>query len=1148
MKYFINGQDRAPIFKRREMTMLSFLSKMIKLIAGFVLLFTLGAYSITDAQQVSLKVHNVNLKDVISQIKKQTGYNFLFDEDLISKLPSVSINTYNKDIRYVLKDLSSKLPIMFKIKDEHIIVLGRKNNINTVFNQTEVEIKGTVRDSSGNPIQGVSIAIKDSRKNAIATDANGRFIITVKKDEVLIFSFVGYLTQEFKVEKDQDLNVVMRPDEHGLEEVVVVGFAKQKKESMVSAVSTVKGSELRMPNRSLSNNLSGQIPGLIAIQRRGEPGFDNAEFWIRGQSSFTGGTSPLILVDGIPRNMNDIEPDEIETFTLLKDAAATAIYGAEGANGVVLITSKRGIVQKTAISYRGEYSISNPTRLPSFLGSVDYLSLYNEALKNEGRAPAFDQDLIDKYATGIDRDLYPSVNWMDLLRDQTHNTRHTLNFRGGGDRMRFFVSGAYYSENGIFKQNENSKFDYNNNIGVKRYNLRSNIDLNVTKSTLLSVDLSGQYLQRNHPGYNSDDLFTRFTFTPPYLFPMIYSDGTIAGHPRASNNRVNPYNLLMESGYGRQWTSGIQSRIDLVQDLDVLTKGLKIKGTVSYDANSVFAMTRYRSPAESIATGRDDTGKLIFSTISNGSPNFGEPIETNTGDKNIYLEGSLSYARKFSDKHDVTGMLLYYQKEKQFHDQALTFRKQNYVGRFTYIFDNRYSVEGNFGLTGSENFSKGNRFGFFPAVGVAWVLSNEPYYNSSLKYWLSEAKLRFSVGRTGNDNLGEGARFVYRGTFNTAAGGYPLGIGGSGSQNAIAGLIEGRFESPGLTWEIEDKLNYGVDLGFLKDRVKLQLNYFDNNRYSILLQRRTVSASTGFRQAPYQNYGKVNNKGFDGGLTSNFKIGQVGIAARANYTFARNKILEYDEVPQVYPWMNITGTRLNSQNLYTAEGLYSINDFNVTETDGIKTYQLKEGLPQSALGAGIKPGDIRYKDLNGDGIINQFDQERDKVSPSIPEVMYGFGLNVDYKGFYANVFFQGAGKVSTVLGAQNPNGFFPFASGVDESSVRTEGLNRWTEENPSENVLFPRLRTTDFQHNRVASTWWLRDASFLRLKNIEIGYQIPKSVMEKWKARAARIYIMGYNIHSWDKIKMWDPEMGNLNAGMAYPLPRTFTFGLELTF
>jgi TonB-linked SusC/RagA family outer membrane protein len=1121
----------------------------------FIFLFCTTVFSFTPrnafSQEKIIIDHDqlVTVDQVFKIIKKQTDYRFIYPKELFNEAPKVQLKKGEIFVTKLLEQSLTSNKFHFEVSNGSIIVIKENAKPVVVLKEIQrIEVSGKVVDGSGQPLIGANILEKGT-KNGTLADLDGNFKLTVKdKNAVLVVSYTGFLIKEVPVNlKTTDLTIVLQDDATLLDDVVVVGFGKQKKQSVVSSIATIKGEELKMPTRSLSNNLSGRLAGVIAVQRSGEPGYDNSEFWIRGISSFKGGTTPLVLVDGIPRKMNDIEPDEIETFSLLKDAAATAIYGAEGANGVVLITSKRGKIQKTLISYRTEYSLLQPTRLPEFLGAVDFMNLANEALGNEGQPSLYSPELIARTQSGLDPDLYPDVQWLDLLQKTTNNQRHTLNFRGGGEKARFFISGSYFGESGLFKSNPNA--DYESNIGLKRYNLRSNVDFDVTNTTLLRVDLSGQYLETNYPGIGTTTLFQRMTIAPPNLFPMIFSDGTLSAHPRQeraspTGNRSNPYNLLMESGYTKEWRSGLQSKVALEQKLDVITDGLMVKGVVSYDSDSYYASDRRKTEAQFAASGRDINGNLIYAQKSD-VVSLGDATERSSGNKNIYVETSLNYAKTFNDKHAVGGMLLYYQKETQYNYEALAYRKQAYIGRATYMFDRRYSIEVNFGKTGSEAFAEGNRFGFFPAVGVAWVASNENFFEG-VKDVINELKIRASVGRTGNDNTG-GERFLYMGTFVDASG-YPIGIGGSGALNSIGGYTEGRFAAPGLSWEIEDKRNIGIDLGLFNNNITLQADYFDNQRYNILLQRNTVSATAGFNQSPWQNFGKVNNKGIDLSLNTKKHFGDFLVGLRGTLTYAKNKIIEYDELKQPYSWMNITGTSLNTPNLFVAEGLYTVDDFDLSVVNGANVYTLKAGLPVSMLSANNQPGDIKYKDLDGNGKIELlFDQSRNVAKPSVPEMVYGLGFDVEYKNFYLNAFFQGAGNVSAVLGGDNPQGFFPFTFGVEESSVRKEGLNRWTAANPSQDVLYPRLRTGPYFHNTAGSTWWLRDASYIRLKNVEIGYSVDKSLLKKLGFTTGRVYVMGNNLYVWDKIKMWDPEIGNTNAGMNYPIPRTVTFGLELT-
>ncbi|GAE21603.1 TonB-dependent receptor [Bacteroides pyogenes] len=1124
----------------------------------FLFLLLLFLFTTTSASNIywqstffNIQITQKSVHQVFKEIERNSEFIIFYRDGVVDLNRKVNIDVTNQPVDKVLNQLFANTDNDFTIKDRQIIIYKKSDSDKKDSLQQGEEkkrITGVVTDAKGESIIGVNVVVKDHPSIGTVTDAEGRYKIMVPQNDniTLLFSFLGYNTEEVKVKARSNINVVMYEDLKTLDEVVVIGYGKQKKNSVVSSINAISPAELAVSsNRNLTNNLAGQVPGLIAVQRSGEPGYDSSEFWIRGVSSFKGGTNPLVLVDGVPRDMQDIETDEIESFTLLKDAAATAVYGAEGANGVILITSKRGNSQKPRISFRAEGTILTPTRLPKFMNSVETLELFNEALNNEGTASIRTPEDIAKYGPGADRDLYPDTDWLkEMLREHTYNMRYTLNVRGGSDRARYFVSGAFYQENGIFKENEKNKWD--NNIGLKRYNLRSNIDFNATNTTLVKVDLSGQYLQTNYPGVATNQIFNAMCRTPSYLLPAVYSDGTIAGHPRPSSNRVNPYNLLANSGYTKEWRTAIQSKVEVEQKLDFITSGLKWKGIVSFDAGMQYVAKRTMTPNQYVATGRNEDGELIFNKVVEGSDVLSESL-SNSSDKKIYFETAFDYNRSFAEKHEVTGMLLYMQKETQYHNNALPYRKQGLVGRMTYSYDGRYFVEGNFGYTGSETFAKGYRFGFFPAIGIAWYTSNEPYYPAALKKIVNKLKFRTSMGRTGNDDTG-GARFLYRGTMKQNAGSYNIGFSNSGPLGGIGnGIVEGQFESPFITWEIEDKQNYGIDIGLFDNRIDLQVDYFNNKRKSILLQRNTVLNVTGFQQMPWQNFGIVKNQGVDASVMIHEQIGQVKLSARGNFTFARNEIVEFDQVPQIYPWLEKKGTRLNSNKLYIADGLYTFDDFNITGEGLNRTYELKPGVV-TGLSSGLRPGDIKYKDLNNDGRIDSNDQVEDVGNPTVPEIVYGFGFNAEWKGFYAGIFFQGAGKTSTILGTGASATFFPFQWGIEESAVRSVVSNRWTEQNPSQEVMFPRMHSNGFTNNITPSTWWMRDAGFLRLKNIEFGYSFEKRTLKKLKLEALRFYIQGSNLYVWDSIKMWDPEQGNKNGGFAYPLNRTFTLGLDFTF
>lgn len=1021
-------------------------------------------------------------------------------------------------------------------------------------------ISGLITESNGDPIIGATILVKGTTRGT-TSDLDGKYSIKVADGEELEFRYIGFATTIRSIKKDmKTINIRMEADAVSLDDVVVVGYGQQKKESVVSSMSAIGPAELSVKTRSLTNNIAGKVSGLIAVQRSGEPGWDDAQFWIRGVSSYAGGTSPLVLVDGVPRKMNDIDVDEIESFAVLKDAAATAVYGAEGANGVVLITSKRGKSQKTVVNVSAQYGIASPLRLPNLMGSYDFLSLFNEASWNDAGNPQVNyiapvsDGLLEKYRLGVDPDLYPNANWMGMLKEHTQNQRYTINFRGGGEKVRFFVSGAYYTEDGIYKENKGAEFD--SNVKFSRYNLRSNIDFDLSRTTRMSVDMSGQYVNRVAPSKTANDIFNGMTLTPVHLIPLIYSDGTASEHPEADNSglRQNPYNFLYYSGYSKSWDATFQSKVMLEQDLDFITKGLSIKGTVSFDANSNQYVNRTMEPNKYNATGRDADGKLIYKLIKSGSALSNPSSGASGGSKKIYLEAAFNYKNTFAKKHDVTGMLLYNQKETQNQNAGglslLPYRKQSVVARFSYGYDNRYMLEGSFGMTGSENFAPGNRWGIFPAIGGAWFISHEKWFEPVIST-INKLKMRASYGKTGNDNLGDLGRFPYMPNLNTGAGGINLGISGDSNGNAqnwMGGYAESNAAAPLLRWEVEDKINVGFDLGLLDGRVDLSVDYFSNKRKDILIRRNTIPSMAGLQQGPMQNFGVVTNKGIDGNITFKEHIGKLNLTFRGNFTYTNNEIIECDEIFHPLGYQDLTGHNIGTPFLYIAEGLYTPDDFDITyhPVTGAESYKLKADRPNP--GSQVSPGDIKYADLNHDMQINDNDQTYNSgMNATTPKTVYGIALDAEFKGFFAGVFFQGASGVSMNLMGKSEN-FMPFKNGKDASSARKEAMSRWTASNPyHQDVLYPRMHSTDFSYNLRPSTWWYRDASFIRLKNVEFGYQFNKKQLKSLHMQNLRIYVQGTNLATWDDVKYWDPE-SNERSGAKYPISRSWTGGVEITF
>ena len=1046
----------------------------------------------------------------------------------------------------------------------------------TVFNiyAQNNRITGLVTEGDGNPMVGVSVVVKNTT-NGVYTNTDGRYTINAEPENVLVFSFLGFVTEERTVQKGETaVNVRMVEATTDLSEVVVVGYGQQKKESVVASINTITSKELSVTGRGLSNSLAGQLAGVISIQPSGEPGYDDSNFWIRGVSSFAGGTNPLIIIDGIPRSktdMNNIPVDEIETLSVLKDASATAVYGAEGANGVVLVTTKRGMAQRTAISANIQHAIRTPIRVPKSLDSYRSLNLYNEATWNEagnpliGWLPTYDDTTLEKYRTGVDTDLYPNTDWLDMLKDHTNVGRYTINFRGGGERVKFFVSGAYYTENGLY--NSNTVENYDANLKYERYNLRSNIDMQLTKTTDMSVDLSGIFVKQNAPLTTADNMWSIISMSPRYLFPMVYSDGTFAEHPMYSAGtvgtaeRANPYNLLNNMGYTKNWEVTVQSKVLLTQNLDVFTKGLSWRGAMGFDALTQGRLNRLKEANSFYATGRNANGNLIFNQIRAGSALSNPIASNNSGERNVYIETALDYKRTFDKKHDVTGLVLYNQKEKQYQVRSiglemLPYRKQSIVARATYGYDKRYLLEASMGMTGSENFAQGHRWGTFPAIGVAWWASHEKFWES-LQNAVNKLKFRVSYGKTGNDVLSDDmSRFPYRERVNDAdlgynftwTGGAGVSNNGQGSGSPGAGIVESDYATPTLSWEIEDKFNTGIDIGFLNGRIDASIDYFYNERHNILIRRQTIPTAAGLRVAPMQNFGRTRNQGVDLNLVAQQAIGDLMLTGRLNYTYTKNKVVEYDEIPQSYAYQAYTGQSIGQPSMYIAEGLFTPDDFIITvNPNGSESYALKPGIPDPGLT--VAPGDIRYRDLNGDGRIDNYDQTylNGFYPTNTPGIIYGYGLAADWKGFNVGVFFQGSAHISTYLLNKVEN-FYPFQRSITDAALREEAMNRWRYEDPyNQDVLFPRLRTAGNGNNTRTSTWWYRDASYLRLKNIEIGYLFNPKILRKTQVKEVRLYVQGENLFTWDKVKFWDPEVTS-RSGARYPISSTWTFGLDVTF
>lgn len=1002
----------------------------------------------------------------------------------------------------------------------------------------EITVKGVVKDQSS-VLPGVNVVLKTDRSRGVSTDSEGRFSIKVPANGTLVFSFIGYKEQQVEVKGESELTITLEPSDLQLQEVAVVAFGTQKKESVVGAISTVQVRDLKTPARSLANSMAGKVAGVIAVQRSGEPGNDDAQFWIRGISTFGAGSSPLVLVDGVERPLNNIEPEEIESFSVLKDASATAVYGIRGANGVILVNTRRGAVEKPNINFKYQTGVSGATRLPKLANAPTVFELYNEANLNTN--PNFNTpytpEIIQKYRDQSDPELFPDVDWIGLMmKDWTTNSRANLNVSGGGDIAKYFVSATYYSEDGIWKTDKLNA--YNTNAALKRYNFRANTDINLNKQTELSLGLGGILITQNFPGRASDNIWDAIMRTNPGDYLPTYNlpdgGGRVFGGSGSEAIR-NPYADLVNTGYQTTWTNNIQSDITLKHDLGRYLKGLRVLGKFAFDANNYHNIQRVRNMGDMYrANGRDENGNLILRRYYDGQEdlNFGKQAG---GNRRIYIQANLNYDRTFG-AHKVSGLLLYNQQDYVDANAgnsiaALPNRFQGLVGRGTYSYKDKYFVEVNAGYNGSENFPKGHRFGFFPSYAAGWIISEEDFFKENV-HFMDFLKIRGSYGLKGNDQIG-GRRFAYLTTVGGGNGGFAFGQDGS---NVYGGRGEDEWGA-NLGWEKEREINLGVETRFLNG-FYIQADFFRRNRSGIFMQRSALPEIMGLTKAPWGNIGEMENKGVDATLEYRKKVAGFDISLRGNFTFARNKIIENDEPTPRYPYLSTKGKSFGQAFGLIDNGLYTADDFENVQTGVLKSY-----LPQPKFGNRVQPGDIRYVDVNGDGVTDA--QDRVAIgNPYNPEIVYGFGTSIGYKGIDLSLFFQGTSNMDFMLSG---TGMYPFLESLGRASVLEYAVDRWSPENPSQNVLYPRLTYGDNPNNYQASTWWQKNAGYLRLKSAELGYTLPKTWTSKAKIGALRVYVTGLNVFTWSEFKYWDPELGSGN-GARYPIQRNFSVGININF
>lgn len=1013
-------------------------------------------------------------------------------------------------------------------------------NTQESYQDGSLQIRGRVTDSNGQALPGANVMIEGTSKGVV-TDIDGYYVIDAEKGNVLVFSYIGFEDQTVQVAERLAIDVTLREETTLLEEAVVVGMGSQRKASVIGSISTIKTEALDIPQRSLVSALSGKIAGATIVQRSGEPGYDNASFWVRGIATLGANRSPLILVDGVERDMSNIAIEEVESISLLKDASATAVYGVRAANGVVLVTTRRGIAQKPVVEFKMETGISDLPNMPKFVDGADYARLYNEAAGREN----YTEQYIDYLERGVNRFLYPNVDWFDqIFKDWSNNTNANITIRGGGERARYFISGGVLHDNGNLK--DYGLNGYSTNINLKRYNFRSNVDITVTNSTVVNLELGANLTDIHEPGVGSRTLYSTYFGSPSdELFYWSYQatplsspvrlpigekpDGTIEwgwGAPSQVGEK-NPAERLHGSGYNTRFNTEIMSQFILNQDLSMLLDGLNFKGFFSFDSYSSTIQRRNKNSSTYAVDGVDDeTGDLITKEIDAGQEFLGYATSQGSN-RAIETKAQLNYDKLFSQEHRVGAMAMYYQRDyingsAGSSIMALPYRKQGIALRGTYSYRDIYFGEFNVGYNGSENFPQDKRFGVFPAGAIGYLISSEPYWNVDA---INLLKIRGSIGLVGSDALPSNLRYGYLSTWGGGLGSYAFGF----NPTTIGGVGENQIGVSNLTWEKGLKKNVGFELGLFDNAFTMDVDYFHEKRSDILIQRGSLPAIAGLNQQPYANMGRMKNQGIETTLELNSNIDKFRYRFYGNFSYTRNKIEEMDEPVMEYAYRMRTGHPLGQRFGLIAEGLFA----DQAEIDN---------SPEQKFGT-VRPGDVKYRDINDDGVVDADDETAIGYS-NVPEIIYGFGTQLMWKGIDFGLFFRGQARVSYALYGST---YIPFSEGVGKGNVFDKALDRWTEENPDPNAFYPRHSDGRSTNNWQASTRNIYDGSLLRLADIELGYTFDKKLVSAIGLQSLRVHVLSTNVALFSPWDMWDPETGSPN-GNKYPIPRKFNFGIRTTF
>lgn len=1010
-----------------------------------------------------------------------------------------------------------------------------------------VTIAGIVQDPSmpDEPLIGVNVYLKDKPGVGTITDVNGKFQIKADIGDVLVFSYMGYDNYEYGVKKAENTLVIeLQSSSVLLEEAVIVGMGKQRKIGISSAVTTVDVAQLQVPATSLNNMLGGRVAGVISTQTSGEPGKNISEFWIRGIGTFGANSSALVLIDGLEGRLSDVDPADVESFSILKDASATAVYGVRGANGVVLVTTKRGQTDRLRVTARANFTVSQLKHLPDFVRSYDYAKLANEARVVSDMSPLYsDMDLnLIKYH--LDKDLFPDVDWQDEILNQTSlQQTYYVSAQGGGNVAKYFISLNMSNEGAAYKQDPNSK--YKADIGYRTYGYRSNLDINVTKTTSLYFGVDGFISSTGKPGgANTDYVWYAQSSLTPLTIPTMYTGGV---YPSYDQDRYSPYVMLNATGMGKSEEFKNMATLALNQDLSMITPGLKIRVQGALNTTVKKDALRKLFPAMYNATERDVNGELKLIKKVDAQPVV--YVDDKYFWRKLHFETMINYERLIAEDHRITGLIYYYMSDEDDTgykpDESLKAIPRRYQGvssRITYGFKDTYFIDGNFGYTGSENFQPGKQFGFFPSVSLSWVPTQYKFVKDKLP-WLSFLKIRGSYGTVGNDRISD-KRFPYltqmNGLANTGWGAYMLGV------------AESVMGSDNLEWERAVKSNIGVEGKLFNDKVDFVVDFFNDERNGIFQQRTNIPDYIGIPVGfPFGNVGKMRSYGSDGNISFTHSIGKdFYFTLRGNYTFSTNEVKEWEENNLPYGYLFRKGWPYGVRRGFVALGLFK-------DEDDVKHCPAQFGT--------VRPGDIKYKDVDGNGVIN----DDDKVPLSYnnyPRFMYGFGGEFSYKKWTLNLLFKGTGRVDVFRTAIpdgynriNDEGWIPFNGGQTGNvlTLVADQANRWTPasysgdpstENP--NAMFPRLTYGRNDNNTKLSTFWMDNARYLRLQEIGVTYRLTAGKFLKQLGVSSMDFQMtGYNLAVWSnmKVKMYDPEQSERN-GQSYPIPARYAAQIYVNF